>query len=94
MSEDCPAARHEGNSRQSTFRLITSVICSYLSQSGDDYLVLQMLEKLIIDQMVSRLILAKFAVFDYVRNRFFLFFWWGDGARVGLGKGWWLIDFG
>lgn len=87
MSEDCPAARHEGNSRQSTFRLITSVICSYLSQSGDDYLVLQMLEKLIIDQMVSRLILAKFAVFDYVRNRFFLFFlvgrwgagWFGEG---------------
>lgn len=91
MSEDCPTARHEGNSRQSTFRLITSVICSYLSQTGDDYLVLQMLEKLIIDQMVSRLILAKFAVFDCVRNRFF---WgWGEGG-VGLGKGWWLIDFG
>ncbi|CAK9180770.1 unnamed protein product [Ilex paraguariensis] len=38
-------------SNRGTFKLITSVVCSCLSEIGDDYLVVQMLEKIILDQI-------------------------------------------
>jgi pre-rRNA-processing protein IPI1 len=36
-----------------TFKLLTSVVCSKLSQIGDNSLVFQTLEKVILEQIVS-----------------------------------------
>ncbi|KAL3536032.1 hypothetical protein ACH5RR_004493 [Cinchona calisaya] len=53
-TEDCPL-RHETISNRATFRSIARVVCSCLSQIGDNNLVLQMLEKIILDQMTLKL---------------------------------------
>ncbi|KAK7244813.1 hypothetical protein RIF29_39640 [Crotalaria pallida] len=37
-----------------TFKSITSVLCSYMAQMGDNYLVLQIIEKVIIDQIMLK----------------------------------------
>ncbi|KAM7499953.1 hypothetical protein LguiA_024367 [Lonicera macranthoides] len=41
----------DGNSNSRTFKSITRAVCSSLSQIGDNYLVFQMLEKVVIDQI-------------------------------------------
>ncbi|XP_041997501.1 uncharacterized protein LOC121747513 [Salvia splendens] len=48
-----PVAVSDGKSHWKTFKNVTSVVCSSLSQIGDDNLVLQMLEKIIVDQICS-----------------------------------------
>ncbi|KAH6762130.1 hypothetical protein C2S52_019563 [Perilla frutescens var. hirtella] len=50
-----PADNHDGKSNWKTFRHVTSVVCSCLSEIGDDNLVFQMLEKIIVDQICSDL---------------------------------------
>ncbi|XP_059668653.1 uncharacterized protein LOC132313744 [Cornus florida] len=47
----CPIMEKDEISNRGTFKSITSVVCSCLSQMGDDYLVLQILEKVILDQI-------------------------------------------
>lgn len=47
-----------------TFKNVTRIVCSSLSQIGDDNLILQMLEKIIVDQIVSESCLVTFHV-DY-----------------------------
>ena len=39
--------------RSQTFKSMTRVLCSYMAQMGDNSLVLQMIEKVIIDHIVS-----------------------------------------
>lgn len=39
--------------RRQALKSITTVLCSYIAQMGDNALVLQMIEKVIIDQIVS-----------------------------------------
>ncbi|XP_020553763.1 uncharacterized protein LOC105173986 isoform X2 [Sesamum indicum] len=46
-----PAVKDDGKSNQKTFKYVTSIVCSFLSQIGDDSLVFQMLEKMIVDQI-------------------------------------------
>ncbi|KAL0346974.1 UNVERIFIED_CONTAM: Receptor protein kinase TMK1 [Sesamum calycinum] len=46
-----PAVKDDGKSNQRTFKYVTSIVCSFLSQIGDDSLVFQMLEKMIVDQI-------------------------------------------
>jgi len=36
-----------------TLKSMTTVLCSYIAQMGDNGLVLQMIEKVVIDQIVS-----------------------------------------
>lgn len=48
-----PIMEDDGTSNFGTFKSITSVVCSFLPQIGDDYLVFQMLEKVVVDQIVS-----------------------------------------
>lgn len=43
----------DATSNFGTFKSITGVVCSYLPHIGDDYLVFQMLEKVVVDQIVS-----------------------------------------
>ena len=40
-------------SNRGTFKSLTNTVCSCLSQMGDDSLVFQILEKIILDQLVS-----------------------------------------
>lgn len=40
-------------SNQGTFKSITSIVCSCLSQMGDSSLVFKLLEKMVLDQLVS-----------------------------------------
>ncbi|XP_057778332.1 uncharacterized protein LOC130997076 isoform X2 [Salvia miltiorrhiza] len=47
-----PAAKCDGKSNWKTFKNVTRIVCSSLSQIGDDNLVLQMLEKIIVDQII------------------------------------------
>lgn len=47
-----PVTESDGKSHWKTFKNVTRVVCSSLSQIGDDNLVLQMLEKIIVDQIV------------------------------------------
>ncbi|CAI9097605.1 OLC1v1034076C1 [Oldenlandia corymbosa var. corymbosa] len=61
--EDCLSATEEVILRRSTFRSITRVICSYLSQIGDGHLVLQILEKPVVDQMSLKLPLDNICAF-------------------------------
>lgn len=49
------AIKHEGKSNWKTFTHVTSIVCSCLSEIGDDNLVFQMLEKIIVDQICSDL---------------------------------------
>ncbi|KAL0410192.1 UNVERIFIED_CONTAM: hypothetical protein Slati_3608900 [Sesamum latifolium] len=46
-----PAVKDDGKSNQRIFKYVTSIVCSFLSQIGDDSLVFQMLEKMIVDQI-------------------------------------------
>lgn len=45
--------KHEGKSNRGTFKAVVRAVCSWLSQIGDDVLVLQMLEKIVLDEIVS-----------------------------------------
>lgn len=40
-------------SNRGTFKSVVRAVCSWLSQIGDDVLVLQMLEKIVLDEIVS-----------------------------------------
>lgn len=61
--ENCSSLGYEGVSNHTTFRTITRVICSCLSQIGDDHLVLQTLEKIILDEMSLELPLDNICAF-------------------------------
>lgn len=54
------ATKCDEKSNWKTFKNVTRMICSSLSQIGDDNLVLQMLEKIIVDQIVSQCSLVVF----------------------------------
>ncbi|XP_060196534.1 uncharacterized protein LOC132625915 isoform X2 [Lycium barbarum] len=43
--------KHEGKSNRGTFKSVVRAVCSCLSQIGDDVLVLQMLEKIVLDEI-------------------------------------------
>ncbi|KAL1813344.1 hypothetical protein ACET3Z_023409 [Daucus carota] len=43
---------NDGKSNFGTFKSITNVVCSFLLQLGDEHIVFQMLEKIIIDQLL------------------------------------------
>lgn len=49
----CPILENDETSNRGTLRSVTTVVCSYLLQMGDDFLVFQMLETVIVDQIVS-----------------------------------------
>ncbi|XP_073156823.1 uncharacterized protein [Henckelia pumila] len=53
--KDCPAVKYDGKSNRKTFNSVTSIVCKYLAQIGDDYLVFQMLEKIIVDQICGEI---------------------------------------
>lgn len=42
-----------GKSNSGLFRSVTSAVCCYLSQIGDEHLVFKMLEGAVVDQIVS-----------------------------------------
>ncbi|KAL8517666.1 hypothetical protein ACS0TY_015778 [Phlomoides rotata] len=46
-----PAIKYDGKSNGKTFKHVTSIICTCLSQLGDDSLVMEMLEKIIVDHI-------------------------------------------
>ncbi|KAK4371770.1 hypothetical protein RND71_007154 [Anisodus tanguticus] len=46
-----PTEKHEGKSNRGTFKSVVRAVCSCLSQIGDDVLVLQMLEKIVLDEI-------------------------------------------
>ncbi|KAK6802497.1 hypothetical protein RDI58_000277 [Solanum bulbocastanum] len=46
-----PSEKHKGKSNRGTFKLVVRTVCSWLSQIGDDVLVLQMLEKIVLDEI-------------------------------------------
>lgn len=46
-----PIMEDDGTSNFGTFKSITRVVCSFLPQIGDDYLVFQMLEKVVVNQI-------------------------------------------
>ncbi|KAA8518460.1 hypothetical protein F0562_015934 [Nyssa sinensis] len=50
-----PVMENDDISNRGTFKSVTNVLCSYLSQMGDDYLVFNMLEKVVIDQISHKL---------------------------------------
>lgn len=50
-----PAARQEGISNRETYRYLSNAVVSSMSQMGDDHLVFQVLEKIILDRMALRL---------------------------------------
>ncbi|KAK6147658.1 hypothetical protein DH2020_018570 [Rehmannia glutinosa] len=50
-----PAMEYDGKSNWRTFKYVTSIVCSCLSQIGDDYLVFQMVEKIIVDQICGEI---------------------------------------
>ncbi|XP_012828646.1 PREDICTED: uncharacterized protein LOC105949887 [Erythranthe guttata] len=49
------AIKYNGKSNPKAFKSVTSSICSCLSQIGDDYLVFQLLENIIIDQICGEM---------------------------------------
>ncbi|KAI3471747.1 hypothetical protein Pfo_028400 [Paulownia fortunei] len=51
----CPAMKYDGKSNWRTFKYVTSLVCSCLSQIGDDYLVFQIVEKIIVDQICGEI---------------------------------------
>lgn len=55
FAEVYPAIKDDGKSNWKTFRHVTRIVCSCLSQIGDYRLVLKMLEKIIVDQIVCSL---------------------------------------
>lgn len=48
-----PTEKHERKSNRGTFKSVVRAVCSWLTQIGDDVLVLQMLEKIVLDEIVS-----------------------------------------
>ncbi|KAK6147635.1 hypothetical protein DH2020_018547 [Rehmannia glutinosa] len=50
-----PAMEYDGKSNWRTYKYVTSIVCSCLSQIGDDYLVFQMVEKIIVDQICGEI---------------------------------------
>ncbi|KAG5628678.1 hypothetical protein H5410_000395 [Solanum commersonii] len=46
-----PIEKHEVKSNRGTFKSVVRAVCSSLSQIGDDVLVLQMLEKIVLDEI-------------------------------------------
>lgn len=58
FAEVYPAIKDDGKSNWKTFRQVARIVCSCLSQIGDDSLVLKMLEKIIVDQIVCSLSLV------------------------------------
>ena len=69
-------------SNHATFKSLTSIVCSCLSQMGDNSLVFVILEKVILEQIVSWLTFMQFCYyidgpfFELVRlllDKFFLF---------------------
>ncbi|XP_049371203.1 uncharacterized protein LOC125836149 isoform X1 [Solanum verrucosum] len=46
-----PTEKHEVKSNRGTFKSVVRAVCSWLSQIGDDVLVLQMLEKIVLDEI-------------------------------------------
>lgn len=50
----CPILENDETSNRGTLRSVTTVVCSYLLQMGDDFLVFQMLETVIVDQILLR----------------------------------------
>nr|XP_016474049.1 PREDICTED: uncharacterized protein LOC107795860 [Nicotiana tabacum] len=46
-----PTKKHEGKSNRGTFKSVVRAVCSCLSQIGDDVLVLQLLEKVVLDEI-------------------------------------------
>ncbi|KZV15916.1 hypothetical protein F511_29088 [Dorcoceras hygrometricum] len=51
----CPAVNYDGKSNRKLFNSITSIVCKYLAHTGDDCLVFQMLEKIIVDQICGEI---------------------------------------
>ncbi|GFY87094.1 ARM repeat superfamily protein [Actinidia rufa] len=51
--KSCPMLENDEISNHGTFMSVTSAVCSCLLQMGDDYLVFQILEKVVLDQLVS-----------------------------------------
>ncbi|KAL8039858.1 hypothetical protein ABFX02_10G063500 [Erythranthe guttata] len=49
------AIKYNGKSNPKAFKSVTSSVCSCLSQIGDDYLVFQLLENIIIDQICGEM---------------------------------------
>nr|XP_010315603.1 testis-expressed protein 10 homolog isoform X1 [Solanum lycopersicum]XP_010315605.1 testis-expressed protein 10 homolog isoform X1 [Solanum lycopersicum]XP_025885138.1 testis-expressed protein 10 homolog isoform X1 [Solanum lycopersicum] len=49
-----PMEKHEGKSNRGTFKAVVRAVCSWLSQIGDDVLVLQMLEKIVLDEISQK----------------------------------------
>ncbi|KAM3357389.1 putative protein isoform X1 [Capsicum galapagoense] len=49
-----PTDKHEGKSNRGTFKSVVRAVCSCLSQIGDDVLVLQMLEKIVLDEIFHK----------------------------------------
>ncbi|KAL2503103.1 ARM repeat superfamily protein [Forsythia ovata] len=52
--ETYPIVKHEARSNRGTYKSVTSVVCSCLSQIGEAHLVFQMLEKIIVDQICAK----------------------------------------
>lgn len=46
-----PTEKHERKSNRGTFKSVVRAVCSWLTQIGDDVLVLQMLEKIVLDEI-------------------------------------------
>lgn len=63
-----------------TFKLMTSLLCSYIAQMGDNYLVLQMIEKVMIDQIVSWLNCASCFELSFAFTWGFVFLCYFSGA--------------
>ncbi|XP_057491227.1 uncharacterized protein LOC130776972 isoform X3 [Actinidia eriantha] len=51
LEKSCPMLENDEISNHGTFMSVTSAICSCLLQMGDDYLVFQILEKVVLDQL-------------------------------------------
>ncbi|KAG5556427.1 hypothetical protein RHGRI_006875 [Rhododendron griersonianum] len=49
----CPILESDEISNRGSFRSVTTVVCSCLLQMGDDFLVFQMLETVVVDQIVQ-----------------------------------------
>ncbi|PSS30415.1 Testis-expressed sequence 10 protein [Actinidia chinensis var. chinensis] len=51
LEKSCPMLKNDEISNHGTFMSVTSAVCSCLLQMGDDYLVFQILEKVVLDQL-------------------------------------------
>lgn len=60
----CPILESDEISNRGSFRSVTTVVCSCLLQMGDDFLVFQMLETVVVDQIVSLPSFPHFRLFN------------------------------